>query len=152
MLADARTYLPEGLQVKMDRASMGSSLEVRAPLLNQKIAGFAWGLSLKHRINPREGGKYILRCALKKHVPTRLFERPKAGFYQPLPNWLRGDLRDWAESLLTPTALSQSGLLDTAIVRKAWQDHQSGRNRALDLWTVLMFQQWLESQSGPSQH
>lgn len=147
MLADTQHYLPEGLQAKMDRASMSSSLEVRAPLLNEKIAAFAWGLPLEYRIHPQHGGKYILRRTLGLHVPNQLFERPKAGFYQPLPAWLRGDLRDWAESLLTPEALEQSNLIKVGVVRKAWRDHLNGRNRALDLWTALMFQQWLQSHS-----
>ncbi len=146
MVSDTRHYLPDGLQTKMDRASMGNSLEVRAPLLNEKIAAFAWGLPLEHRINPLHGGKCVLRGALARHVPKRLFERPKAGFYQPLPEWLRGDLRDWAEALLAPKALEQSGLINVGIIRGAWRNHLNGRNRALDLWTVLMFQQWLQTQ------
>lgn len=143
MVHDTQHYLPDGLQVKMDRASMGNGLEVRAPLLNETIARFAWSLPLAHRIHPVHGGKYVLRRTLARHVPEHLFERPKAGFYQPLPEWLRGDLRDWAENLLSPAALSKSGLINVPVVRKAWREHLRGRNRALDLWTVLMFQQWL---------
>jgi len=143
MVEDTRTYLPDDLQVKMDRASMSASLEVRAPLLDHAIARFAWAQPLSHRIHPQLGGKYLLRRVLARHVPERLFERPKMGFYQPLPDWLRGELREWAENLLSEKALAQSGLLDVTRVRAAWAAHLRGRNRALDLWTILMLQQWL---------
>jgi len=145
MAEDAMRYLPDTLQVKMDRASMGTGLEVRAPLLNEAIARFAWRLPLAARVHPHHGGKYILRQALARHLPAPLFERPKAGFYQPLPDWLRGSLRDWADDLLSPASLHSSGLIDARIVGRAWQAHQTGRNRALDLWTVLMFQHWLRA-------
>ena len=88
-----------------------------------------------------------MRRTLARHVPEHLFERPKMGFYQPLPDWLRGELRDWAETLLSPQALARTGLIDPAPVRAAWAAHLRGRNRALDLWTILTFQQWLAAQS-----
>ena len=145
MAADAAEYLPDNLQTKMDRASMATGFEVRAPLLNHAIARFAWSLPLDWRIHPHEGGKQLLRRLLARRIPPALFERPNQGFYQPLPAWLRADLRDWAEDLLSEHSLAASGLVDPATVRAAWRDHQRGRNRALDLWTVLMFQLWLRS-------
>ena len=143
MAADAGEYLPDDLETKMDRASMAVGLEVRAPLLDHAIARFAWRLPLHWRLHPRLGSKYLLRGLLARRLPRDLFERPKQGFYQPLPAWLRGELRGWAETLLSEDALAASGLLDPRPIRAAWHEHLSGRNRALDLWTALMFQQWL---------
>lgn len=143
MASDAGEYLPDDLQVKMDRASMNVGLEVRAPLLDHEIARFAWSLPRQLRLHDTEGGKYLLRRLLRRYVPDSLFERPKMGFYQPLPDWLRGDLRGWAEELLSEKALADHGLLDVKAVRRRWSEHQSGRNRALDLWAALMFQQWM---------
>ena len=147
MVQDTMTYLPDDLQVKMDRASMGTSLEVRAPLLDHAIARFAFAQFPEISTYPNISGKYLLRRTLARHVPEHLFERPKMGFYQPLPDWLRGELRDWAEALLSPLALARTGLIDPAPIRAAWAAHLRGRNRALDLWTILTFQQWLAAQS-----
>ena len=94
-------------------------------------------------------GKWALRQILYKHVPRELIERPKAGFAIPLGEWLRGPLRDWAENQLDPARLEQEGFFNAAPVRNKWMEHLSGRrNWQHSLWSVLMFQAWLESQNG----
>jgi asparagine synthase (glutamine-hydrolysing) len=76
-----------------------------------------------------------------------MIERPKMGFAIPLDSWLRGSLRDWAESLLDERRLRSEGWFDAAQVRKAWQSHLAGGAEwQQHLWTVLMFQAWLEQQ------
>ncbi|EKE76963.1 asparagine synthase (glutamine-hydrolyzing) [Oceanibaculum indicum] len=141
-LMDALTYLPDDVLAKVDRASMGCGLEVRVPLLDHRVAELAWRLpkSLLHR----EGrSKWPLRQILERHVPRDLFERPKAGFSVPLDGWLRGPLRDWAESLLDAEALSADGLLEATPIRAAWREHQEGtRDHGTKLWAVLMLQAW----------
>lgn len=99
MLADMRAYLPDDILAKVDRASMAVGLETRAPLLDYKVIEFAWQLPPSQKM--REGqGKWILRRLRERYVPPALFERPKQGFGVPHGSWLRGPLRDWAESLL----------------------------------------------------
>lgn len=146
MARDAATYLPDDVLVKVDRATMGVSLESRAPFLDHRLVEFAWTLPLDFKI--REGrGKWILRKLLEKYVPAELFERPKMGFALPIDSWLRGSLRDWAESLLNESRLKQEGYLDPAPVARAWAEHLSVRHNRQDLlWSVLMFQSWLEHQ------
>ena len=141
---DIRTYLPDDILVKVDRASMHHGLEARTPLLDHRIVEFALTQPLSRKIR---GGcsKWLMRQQLYRHVPQSLIERPKMGFTLPMDRWLRGPLRGWAEDMLSPRALARTGLLDVATVRATWEDHLSGwRNRQQRLWNLLVFQSWLE--------
>jgi asparagine synthase (glutamine-hydrolysing) len=142
---DALTYLPDDIMVKVDRASMAVSLECRAPFLDLEVAEFAWRVPLQHKVQDRQG-KLLLRSLLYKYLPPHLFERPKAGFSLPLGEWLRGPLRDWAESLLDENLLRQQGYLKSTSIRKRWNQHLTGhRNWSASLWQVLQFQAWLRA-------
>jgi asparagine synthase (glutamine-hydrolysing) len=125
MFVDQVSYLPDDIMVKVDRASMGVSLESRAPLLDHAIAEFAWSLPLQMRINGGRG-KQILRRLLERYVPRHLIERPKMGFGVPLVRWLRGPLNEWAAALLDPTRLRREGYLAEAAVTQKWNEHQEG--------------------------
>lgn len=94
----------------------------------------------------RDGeGKYILKRLLHKFVPKAMVDRPKMGFGVPIESWLRGPLREWAESLLSEQKIERQGYLDAKIVRKRWSEHVAGSaNWHYDLWCVLMLQAWLE--------
>lgn len=146
MLFDSMTYLPDDLLVKMDRASMAVGLEARAPLLDHRIAEFAW--SLPRSLIVEGGPKRVLREVLYRRVPRDLVDRPKRGFEPPIGRWLRGGLRDWADDLLSPARLKRSGLVDPDVVTARWHEHRRGRrNWGLALWTVLVLEQWLEGAS-----
>jgi asparagine synthase (glutamine-hydrolysing) len=148
MLRDLLGYLPDDILAKVDRASMGASLEVRTPLLDHRVVEFAWRLPLRQKIRSGES-KWLLRRVLERHVPRPLFERPKAGFGVPIDAWLRGPLREWAEDLLSEERLAREGFFDPAPVRSALAEHLHGtRNRQYQLWTVLMFESWLDRQRG----
>jgi asparagine synthase (glutamine-hydrolysing) len=146
MYGDTLSYRPNDLMVKVDRASMAVALETRAPLMDHTLAEFAW--TLPHDLKVRgTAGKWILRQVLKKYVPEALYERPKMGFGVPVNDWLRGSLKDWAGDLLSPDRIKAQGLLDPAIVDRAWQKHRTGINadaNATQLWSVLMFQAWYD--------
>jgi asparagine synthase (glutamine-hydrolysing) len=142
MFADLVAYLPGDTLVKVDRASMAVGLEARVPLLDPRVVRFAWGLPLDLRIRPGRS-KHLLRALLARHVPPALWERPKMGFDPPVGEWLRGPLREWAETLLAPSRLAAEGFLDPDVVAAAWRRHRSGRRtHTYALWAVLMFQAW----------
>lgn len=146
MYLDTVTYLPEDILVKLDRASMGTSLETRVPLLDHRVFEFAWRLPMHMKVNGPQG-KRILRTILSGYVPERLFERPKAGFSVPISQWLRGPLKEWADELLSEHRLQREGYLNRGVVRQCWEEHSSGRADWSDrLWTLLMFQAWMEAQ------
>lgn len=139
---DMGQYLPDDLLVKVDRASMASSLEARAPLLDHRVVELAF--AMPERALLRDGvGKWALRQVLYRHVPRALIERPKTGFSVPLGAWLRGPLRGWAEALLAVDKIEGAGLLNAAPIRALWAEHLSGKfDRSSYLWNVLMFQAW----------
>ena len=145
MAYDLISYLPTDILTKVDRAAMSVSLETRIPFLDTDVIEFSASLPIQFKI--RNGvSKWTLREVLYKHVPKDLIERPKMGFGVPLAEWLRGPLKDWAESLLEEKRLHQEGFFNVEFVRDKWLEHLSGnRNWSFQLWNVLMFQAWLEN-------
>jgi asparagine synthase (glutamine-hydrolysing) len=142
MTQDMRTYLPDDILCKVDRAAMGVSLETRTPFLDPDVLALSAQLPSEMKI--RDGqGKWALRQILYRHVPRELIERPKTGFGIPVGEWLRGPLKNWADDLLAPDLLRRDGLIDPAPVSTAWREHLSGRRDWTHrLWIILMFMAW----------
>jgi asparagine synthase (glutamine-hydrolysing) len=144
MLLDQQTYLPDDILVKVDRATMAVALESRVPFLDPDVIAFAARLPGSARIGGGIG-KLVLRELLARYLDRESFERPKQGFAIPLSDWLRGPLREWAESLLSRESLERHGLLDVDFVRRHWEAHVSGgRNLHYPLWNFLVLQSWLD--------
>jgi len=143
---DLVSELPDDILVKVDRATMATSLESRAPFLHPDVVDFAWRIPPSQQVRNGQG-KWLLRQVLYKYVPRELIERPKMGFGVPIASWLRGPLREWADALLGADRLRREGYLAPEPIRTAWDEHQAGvTDNSHLLWGVLMFQAWLEAQ------
>jgi asparagine synthase (glutamine-hydrolysing) len=141
LLADQLGYLPDNQMTKVDRASMAVSLEARVPLLDHRLVELAWRLPPRWLL--RDGlGKWALRSTVYERIPRALIDRPKTGFTVPLARWLRGPLREWTDSLLSPPALA-NGPLDITAVTPALERLRAGHDdSALSVWAMLQFQAW----------
>jgi len=139
-----RGYLQEDILVKVDRASMATSLEVRAPFLDPNVIDFLGGVksSLKMRGLTR---KSLLRRVMRGRIPDAIIDRPKHGFGVPVHRWLRASLRPLVREYLSPARLSQGGLFDPATVTTAVEEHLDGsQDHGNALWSLLLFELWRE--------
>jgi asparagine synthase (glutamine-hydrolysing) len=150
MAIDLRSYLPDDILVKVDRASMSVGLECRAPLLDHRVVEVAWRLDAASLT--RDGrGKYPLRELLARRLPRELFERPKQGFAVPLAQWLRTSLRGWAEDLLSEKSLADGmPFLNAREIRRRWNEHLGGVwDNSGQLWGILQLLRWSRLQPQP---
>ncbi len=144
MRVDQKTYLPDAMLTKVDRASMAASLEVRVPLLDHRVVEFT--SCLPDHLKYQNGkGKYLLRKLLSRYVPEALFERPKMGFGVPIEKWFRGELKEMLSDYLSVSRLKREGLFDSGCVEVQLKEHLSGRaNHCYRLWALLMWEMWRE--------
>ena len=145
-LFDTQFYLPSDILVKVDRASMSNSLEIRSPFLDTTLFNFAWSLPSDYLFSSNLvsfSGKRILRTLLSRYLPNNITGRPKHGFSVPMSNWLRGPLKNWAAELLHPTEINRLGLLDSSYVSRLWDEHLCGAyDHSNVLWSIIVWQDW----------
>ena len=141
---DLKTYLPNDINTKVDRASMAFSLEVRAPLLDYRVVEFAESLPTSFKFT-QDDQKKILKKILYKHVPKKVFERPKSGFAVPLKIWFRGELKDYVMSELSERNLGQiPGIKVNEVLELIKQHMDESWNHNSIIWKLLVLRQWLD--------
>ena len=137
-----RGYLQEDILVKVDRASMANSLEVRSPFLDPALVDFALSLPASMKLHGMRR-KDPLRRLMRGRIPERIIERPKRGFGAPLPAWLRGPLAPLVDGFLTQERLADAGLFDAKAVAGIMERHRAGDDGAGNqVWLLLQFEMW----------
>lgn len=150
VLGYVRGYLQEDILVKVDRASMATSLEVRSPFLDPDLVDFALGLPVDLRLRGRTG-KYLLRALMRGRLPDPLLDRPKVGFGVPLNRWLRESQRDLLLEHLSGARLRAQGIFDVRAVQQLISDHLRGSaDHGHRLWLLLLFALWQERWLAPA--
>jgi asparagine synthase (glutamine-hydrolysing) len=141
LATDTARSLPDQLLYKMDIATMASSLEARAPLLDYRLVEWVARLppAFKQRGSQR---KRLIADALARQVPAELFKRPKMGFSAPIPGWLRGELSELTADTLLSDASRQRGIVDASSVERLIRRHRDGEDHTRGLWTLLMLELW----------
>lgn len=142
MYTDIKTYLPGGILVKVDRASMVNSLEVRSPFLDHELVEFAATIPscMKYQNGDK---KVVLKKALENVLPGNIMRRKKMGFTPPLDSWFRNDLKQISRQLLLEENQGVQQYCDIKQVEKIWDEHQIKRsNHGQILWSMLMFELW----------
>ena len=146
MLLDYRSYLRDNLLVKVDRATMLSSVEARAPYLDRYLTAFALTLPADLRVR-RLTTKWLLKKAAEKWLAKDVIYRRKRGLSVPIASWINRGLRSEVDRLLAPKRLE--GIVDGALIARLLEEHRNGRaNHAKPLWAVIMLQFWLENWGG----
>ena len=139
---DFRLYLEDNLLVKIDRASMACSLELRTPFLDHRLVEFAAGLPAALKVS-RFRLKHILKRAVEPWLPHEIVYRQKRGFSVPIAQWIRQELRPLADATLAEDKLKREGILNPPFIRRLLEEHWSGRaDHRKALWAVLCFQWW----------
>jgi asparagine synthase (glutamine-hydrolysing) len=139
---DFKTYLSDNILVKVDRATMSSSLEGREPLLDHRIVEFCSLLPSNFKIK-NNVGKFLLKDIAHKYVPQSFLNRPKMGFVPPLFQWLKNDFSEYMNSFFNKDFLSKQNILDKEYVLSLYKDFINGKNENLGkLWLVIIFFNW----------
>jgi asparagine synthase (glutamine-hydrolysing) len=145
LYADLSIYLADDILVKVDRMSMATSLETRAPFLDVDVMNLAFSFPGDLKIHDGSR-KYVLKRALKDRIPDTILERRKEGFSIPMKNWLRAELRPLMERLLEPGRIAARGLVEPAEVTRLVNTHVEGRaNHAHVLFGLMVFERWAEA-------
>lgn len=135
-------YMHDCILVKVDRASMMNSLEVRSPFLDKNLASFVSHLPEKMKMKGFDR-KYILKKSVADKLPSQIINRKKKGFGIPLSNWLRGNLEQTMRETFSNDNINNVGLFNSSYIDKLMSDHLTNKwDNRKELWTLLVFELW----------
>jgi len=145
LYADVSIYLADDILTKVDRMSMATSLETRAPFLDVGVMELAFSMPSHLKMRDRER-KFILKRALRGILPDCILQRKKEGFSIPMKQWLKRELAPLMEDLLSPARIARRGLFEPAAVSRMVREHQVGReNHAHTLFPLMVFERWAQA-------
>lgn len=137
-----KLWLENDSNVKVDRASMAYSIEVRSPLLDYRIVEFARTLPVSFRFN-KNAKKRILRDILKEYIPEAIFDQPKKGFSIPLGKWIREDLKEDINNELNDDFLNKIPNLDISKFKLQLKQHLEGKfDYSNNIWKIFILAKW----------
>lgn len=144
MLWDIYKYLPDDILTKVDRASMYYGLEARVPMLDPDVFSVSQRVPVDLKINQKTG-KWVLQQVLDKYLPSKFFNRPKAGFAAPISEWLKGPLYEWANDLIDSSSFYEVSSMTQQHCKSILNDHYTNqRDQSSYLWSILLFQSWFQ--------
>jgi len=143
MYVDMKTWLVDDILLKVDRASMAHSLEVRAPFLDHRLVEFAAKIPVHYKIQHRHG-KRILKANYKNQLPSAILRQGKKGFNSPISHWLSNDLFEMAYEVTTSNHLTQ--WFNKPYIEKMWHEHRKGLyDNGHRLFNLLCLGLWCQS-------
>jgi len=146
MAASLQTRLLNDYLVKVDRASMYNSLEVRSPFLDTDLLQFAFSIPPEQKFH-QNSNKYILKTIAKKYVDVNIETRPKRGFGIPVHDWLKKDMKIWAQHIIFDGLLKNNNYFNPIYIQKIWDEHQAGtHNHVNRLWALICLGLWFEEE------
>jgi asparagine synthase (glutamine-hydrolysing) len=141
---DYSFHLPDDLMIKNDRMTMAHSLEARVPFTDQELVGFMATVPVKYKVKGLRT-KHLLRSSLNGYLPKAVLKKKKVGLEMPYSRWLRGELHDFAESVLSPMKLKATGLFNGEGVRRLWDEHQAMKvDHGRALWGLINYMLWYD--------
>ena len=139
-----KLYLQDDILVKVDRASMACSLEVRSPFMDHDLVEYINSLPSSYKLR-RLTTKHILKKLALRHLPKEIVLRKKKGFGIPIGAWFRGQLKDLLCDYLAPARIEREGFFNPRVVQGLVDAHLSGaQDNRKPLWTLLMFEMWMD--------
>jgi asparagine synthase (glutamine-hydrolysing) len=142
MYLDLKTWLPDDILTKVDRATMAHSLESRAPFLDRKIVEFCANLPVNFKMHGFDK-KFLLKESQKNILPKAVLRQKKKGFNAPLAKWMNADLKEVMYQATTSDKLDQ--YFKRGSIRKLWEDHEKYKSdNSYKLFGLTCFSLWLD--------
>jgi len=140
-----KTYLTDDILAKVDRASMATSLEVRAPFLDKEMAGLSGRLSNKLKLNGFTQ-KYIMKKSMEGILPADILRKPKHGFAVPLGRWFRGELKEKLLEIFEPGKIKKEGVFDPGYIKTVFDHHFAGKtDNGRKIWSLFIYEMWYDN-------